>query len=324
MSITEHKKSKRPSFQFYPADYRANVKLRRCSWAARGVWWEIVCLLHDSEEYGILRWTLAEIALAVGCSIDLVQELAKKGVLKGSDDEKDKVSFSESFSQKNATSITVNLIDEQQAPLWYSSRMVRDEYLREKRASHGSKSQNNPNVPRKKGVDQESMDIDKDTFSPPPSSSSSSSINKERESNAHEENSEKLSSGKLCIKFRELGMELVNPNHPLLLELIKNGISESQLIFGISEAVSKQKPFAYGLKIAEDVFKNPQKFQSSSNSKIIRLNEGKTSNRKATKYEQQQEWLAGAFSGLNELREQGKGFEEFESGETFDAEFSVG
>lgn len=175
---------KRPSFQFYPADLRANVKLRRCSWAARGVWLEIMCLFHDSDEYGMLRWTLEEIAQAVGCPKDLVSELVEKGVLKGAEKVGDKVSFSESFSQRNAPSISVVLIDNQPAPLWYSSRMMRDEHVRSKRGVHGTKSQENHNVPRKKepripietDIEKDGeKSTDKDTFSPSPTSSSSSS-----------------------------------------------------------------------------------------------------------------------------------------------------
>lgn len=178
---------KRPSFQFYPGDLRANVKLRRCSWAARGVWLEIMCLFHDSDEYGLLRWTLDEVAQAVGCSRDLVFELAEKGVLKGSDKVGEKVSFSESFSQRNAPSMSVVLIDEQPAPLWYSSRMVRDEYVRNRRAVHGIKSLENPNVPKKvrtpNGTEKDGeKDGDKDTYSPSPSSSSSSSSSLKEES----------------------------------------------------------------------------------------------------------------------------------------------
>src|SRR5260364_174577 len=51
---------KRPSFQFYPADWQANSNLRRCTHAEKGVWISVMCLMHDSEEYGILRWTLKE------------------------------------------------------------------------------------------------------------------------------------------------------------------------------------------------------------------------------------------------------------------------
>jgi hypothetical protein len=45
---------KRPSFQFYPADWRNDAALRMCSLAARGLWWEMLCIMHTSEPYGHL------------------------------------------------------------------------------------------------------------------------------------------------------------------------------------------------------------------------------------------------------------------------------
>ena len=67
----------RPSFQFYPDDWRNNSKLRRCSWAARGVWAEVICLMHDGEIYGVLPWTLKEIGRALGCPMTHLKELAR-------------------------------------------------------------------------------------------------------------------------------------------------------------------------------------------------------------------------------------------------------
>ncbi len=183
---------KRPSFQFYPYDLRNNANLRRCSWAARGVWLELMCLFHDSDEYGVLRWSLDEIALAVGCQVELVRELVEKGVLKGSEKVGDKVSFSTTFAQRNSPPISVCLLQDQPAPLWYSSRMVRDEHVRNKKGEHGAKSQENPNVPRKKTPKNERKNteekdaenaIDKGTFSPSPTSSSSSSSSFNKSSN---------------------------------------------------------------------------------------------------------------------------------------------
>lgn len=43
----------RPSFQFYPGDWRKNANLNRCSHAARGVWVDVLCVLHDSDEWAI-------------------------------------------------------------------------------------------------------------------------------------------------------------------------------------------------------------------------------------------------------------------------------
>jgi hypothetical protein len=40
--------------KFYPADWRADAMLRLCSIAARGLWTEMMCIMHDAERYGSL------------------------------------------------------------------------------------------------------------------------------------------------------------------------------------------------------------------------------------------------------------------------------
>jgi hypothetical protein len=45
---------KRPSFQFYPSDWRNDQALKLCSLAARGLWIELMCLMHAAEPYGHL------------------------------------------------------------------------------------------------------------------------------------------------------------------------------------------------------------------------------------------------------------------------------
>jgi hypothetical protein len=47
--------SKRPSIQFYPGDWQRDSALRSCSLAARGLWIEMLCLMHDSKPYGHLK-----------------------------------------------------------------------------------------------------------------------------------------------------------------------------------------------------------------------------------------------------------------------------
>lgn len=120
--------SKRPSFQFYPADWRANAKLRRCSDAARGAWIDIMCVLHDSDEYGIVRYQLSDLARAASVSIKLARKLAQNNVLKGSD------TLCESFIyapyHAGRFSKPVTLIEQNQGPCWYCSRMVLDEWRR--------------------------------------------------------------------------------------------------------------------------------------------------------------------------------------------------
>jgi hypothetical protein len=80
---------KLPSFQFYPGDWVKDPNLRRCSHAAKGVWIDLLCLMHESEQRGVLAtagraWDDDEIALAVGGDrstvLACVQELILKGV----------------------------------------------------------------------------------------------------------------------------------------------------------------------------------------------------------------------------------------------------
>ncbi|MDP1931933.1 MAG: hypothetical protein Q8L60_10795 [Gammaproteobacteria bacterium] len=138
---------KRPSFQFYPADWQANSNLRRCSHEERGIWIDVLCLLHDQEEYGVIRWTLKEIAQAIGCTPSKLSGLVLKGVLKGAD----KGAHSEALvyvprhSRKDGEPVT--LIPSQQGPIWYSSRMVVDEYKRVVRGESTPTPKAAPNPP---------------------------------------------------------------------------------------------------------------------------------------------------------------------------------
>jgi hypothetical protein len=60
-----------PWMKFYPQDWRADEKLRLCSLAARGLWMEMLALMHRSERYGQLLInghvpTDAQLAVQVG------------------------------------------------------------------------------------------------------------------------------------------------------------------------------------------------------------------------------------------------------------------
>ena len=43
-----------PWFKFYPTDWQADPALRMCSAGARGLWIEIICLMHNASPYGHL------------------------------------------------------------------------------------------------------------------------------------------------------------------------------------------------------------------------------------------------------------------------------
>src|SRR6186997_2441908 len=46
--------SKLPAFQFYPANWRKSTDVQAMSFHDRGVWFELLCLMHESEERGRL------------------------------------------------------------------------------------------------------------------------------------------------------------------------------------------------------------------------------------------------------------------------------
>lgn len=121
---------KRPSFQFYPGDWMRSTDLRSCSIGARGMWIDMLCLMHEGKPYGYLKVgemviLLPILARIVGVSLpkaeEYLTELKSTGVCSIDGD-----------------------------GCIYSRRMIRDEEIRAKRAVGGFDSQNNPNVPRKK------------------------------------------------------------------------------------------------------------------------------------------------------------------------------
>jgi len=123
----------RPSFQFYPADWRNNAKLRRCSEAARGAWVDILCVLHDSDEYGVVRWPLADLTKAAGVKAKSIAELVEKSVLQGADEGHPGYGWRPFHAGKFGDE--VRLVDNFDGPLWYSSRLVRDEHLRQNKGA---------------------------------------------------------------------------------------------------------------------------------------------------------------------------------------------
>ncbi|WP_085908298.1 hypothetical protein [Kiloniella majae] len=69
---------KNPWFKFFPTDWRADPALRMCSLSARGLWIEMLCIMHDAEGFlEINGIPVNERALASlsGCLIEDVNEL---------------------------------------------------------------------------------------------------------------------------------------------------------------------------------------------------------------------------------------------------------
>ncbi|MGB3882019.1 MAG: hypothetical protein WA955_15725 [Diaphorobacter nitroreducens] len=156
-------KTKRPAFQFYPADWRKDVELQSCSMAAQGLWINAMCVAHECEPYGHLMvngkpMTCAQLGRQVGLSQKetetLVTELLDAGVAK-----------------KGADGAL------------FSKRMVQDEATRNARASggkegaaHGAKGGSHGNKGGRPAKPKGGFETPLPGFEePPPSSSSSSS-----------------------------------------------------------------------------------------------------------------------------------------------------
>lgn len=143
---------KRPAFQFYPAQWTGNLKLRRCSEAARGAWVDIMCLLHDSEEYGVFRFPFTELVEAAKVKLKSARELVDKGVLKGGDRDVPSYIYTPRHAGKVLPQVT--LLEASVGPIWYSSRMVRDEWLRGRRGEGTRFGPDNPPPIQRQGTRQ--------------------------------------------------------------------------------------------------------------------------------------------------------------------------
>lgn len=148
--------AKLPSFQFYPGDWMKDPNLRRCSHAAKGVWIDMMCLMHECDERGVLAtagraWSEDEIASAVGgdqqATLACIRELVEKQVAR----------------RRGAGAI-------------YSARMTRDEAIRKARALAGKEggkqkaSKSLANTLAKRGSSVSSSSSDLGLTPPTPSS----------------------------------------------------------------------------------------------------------------------------------------------------------
>ena len=109
---------RKPWLKFYPSDWRGDPKLRMCGLAARGLWIEMIGLMHEAQPYGHLvvageRPTDTQLAVLVGTAADRIPGLI--GELESAD-----------------------VFSRNQEGVIYSRRLTRDE----KRAKAGRKSIN--------------------------------------------------------------------------------------------------------------------------------------------------------------------------------------
>jgi hypothetical protein len=68
--------SKLPAFQFYPGDWMEDPKVSMLSPASRGVWFDLICAMHEAGRLGMLRGTTEQFARIARCSTaEFVQAL---------------------------------------------------------------------------------------------------------------------------------------------------------------------------------------------------------------------------------------------------------
>lgn len=122
----------RPSFPFYPNDWLNDLALRGCSPATRGIWVDLLCIMHEGTPYGHLAdatGALSSKFIASRCGV----------TVKGLASILQELEVHEVFSRTDEGTI-------------FSRRMVRDEYNRLVRGQGGSQSQKSPFVPRPKRI----------------------------------------------------------------------------------------------------------------------------------------------------------------------------
>jgi hypothetical protein len=160
---------KTPAFQFYPGDWRKDPELRSISLTARGLWIELLCLMHESSRKGYLvtktgnSYTNEQLARMVGVDIHTLEicltEIEANGV----------------SSREDNTGIL------------FSRRMVKDAEISQERREAG-KLGGNPYL-LKRGVNQSHKQ------KPTPSSSSSSSSSSSDVDNPHTPSGEGAGAG---------------------------------------------------------------------------------------------------------------------------------
>ena len=241
---------KRPSFQFYPADWRKDAALQSCSIAAQGLWVNMLCIAHECEPYGHLTingkaMSAAQIGRLVGLggkdSELLLRELADAGV--------------------SATS---------EAGIIYSRRMVRDEATREKRAKggylgadhgdkgggHGAKG-GRPKLSTRPVIDDvegginnppsEARSANKEPPNKPPPSSSSSSSSVLTQTEDTTQRSACVSEfvatalGSAYAALRDAGITDADPGNPVLKVLMQQGVEVPELLAAAQIALKAKR-----------------------------------------------------------------------------------
>jgi hypothetical protein len=240
----------RPSFQFYHGDWISNAKLRRCTHEEKGAWIDVLCLMADGDEFGVLRWPLKEIAQAVGCKVAVLHALVRKGVMKGADPGELCDAYIYTPRSGRRTLEPVTLIEVQEGPIWFSSKQVRDEHIARRRAAGGQPDGRGVAAP-KPALDAspkppfgESPKAGQGARPPTPTPSPSPAPPEKQALSQPPEHPEPPGAtrrGTVCALLREKGVD-VTPGNPLLLGWVESGATDSQLVEAVERARQHKPP----------------------------------------------------------------------------------
>jgi hypothetical protein len=250
----------RPSFQFYHGDWISNAKLRRCTHEEKGAWIDILCLMADSDEFGVIRWPLADLAQAVGAKPATLKSLVRKGVLKGAEEGETCEAYIYTPRSGRKDGAPVALIPEQDGPIWYSSKQVRDDYVAHARAAYArtqggatTSPKQTPNSAPKGGIGADKGDV------LPSPSPSPTPLKPKTPTPARTEPPPigSTRSGAIATRLRAALVE-VHAMHPTLIAWAESGVTDAQLDAALATAQDRKPPpapipAAYFDKILRDI-----------------------------------------------------------------------
>lgn len=119
---------KAPATQLYWKDLVTDQALGRCSWGARGAWLWVLAVLHQSDEYGVVRFPLKELANSAHVPIRLLHELVQKNVLKGGDEFDTDFMYTPTHAGRQLEPVV--LVKADGGSCWFCARFVRDAWRR--------------------------------------------------------------------------------------------------------------------------------------------------------------------------------------------------
>lgn len=116
----------RDEFRLSKRRLRENPKFRALTPSEKWFWIDTCMFLDDQNPPGISRWDLDRVANAVPCPVQLLRKLHGLDILKGAPAGQKCESYVHTDRSKQAHT----LVASQEGPIWYSSAIVREDYLR--------------------------------------------------------------------------------------------------------------------------------------------------------------------------------------------------